>query len=94
MTSQLLTAPPAAVATVGVLAGGYLAGRYNRRSPLLVIGSFIIAIGYLCLLVLYDKLGKVKECLVHDQFVTDNVFLQLSMVLYSLFLREWVYKVV
>ncbi|KAI7892932.1 major facilitator superfamily domain-containing protein [Mucor mucedo] len=55
LTSQLLTAPPCAVATIGVLAGGYLAGRYNRRSPLLVVGSFIIAIGYLCLLVLYDK---------------------------------------
>ncbi|KAI9252187.1 major facilitator superfamily domain-containing protein [Helicostylum pulchrum] len=55
LTSQLLTAPPCAVATIGVLAGGYLAGKYNRRSPLLVIGSFIIAAGYLCLLVLYDK---------------------------------------
>jgi MFS family permease len=58
LTSQLLTAPPCAVATIGVLAGGYLAGRYNRRSPLLVVGSIIVAIGYLCLLVLYDKWGK------------------------------------
>ncbi|KAI8070524.1 major facilitator superfamily domain-containing protein [Gilbertella persicaria] len=55
LTSQLLTAPPCAVATVGVLIGGYLAGKYNRRSPLLVAGSLIIAIGYLCLLVLYNK---------------------------------------
>ncbi|CAO3634434.1 unnamed protein product [Mucor fragilis] len=54
-TSQLLTAPPCAIATMGVLAGGYLAGRYNRRSPLLVIGSITIAIGYTCLLVLTNR---------------------------------------
>ncbi|KAL7321203.1 hypothetical protein PS15m_000998 [Mucor circinelloides] len=54
-TSQLLTAPPCAIATIGVLTGGYLAGRYNRRSPLLVIGSITIAIGYTCLLFLTNK---------------------------------------
>ncbi|KAL9542748.1 hypothetical protein MBANPS3_008457 [Mucor bainieri] len=54
-TSQLLTAPPCAVATIGVLTGGYLASRYNRRSPLLVVGSITIAIGYTCLLVLTNK---------------------------------------
>lgn len=57
-TSQLLTAPPCAIATIGVLAGGYLASRYNRRSPLLAIGSIIIAIGYTCLLLLTNKWGK------------------------------------
>lgn len=57
-TSQLLTAPPCAVATMGVLTGGYLASRYNRRSPLLVVGSITIAIGYTCLLVLTNRWGK------------------------------------
>ncbi|KAI9483211.1 MAG: major facilitator superfamily domain-containing protein [Benjaminiella poitrasii] len=55
LTSQLLTAPPCAVATIGVLFGGYLASRFNKRSPLLLIGSLIIATGYLCLLVLRDR---------------------------------------
>ncbi|KAI7904083.1 major facilitator superfamily domain-containing protein [Cokeromyces recurvatus] len=57
LNSQLLTAPPCAVATVSVLLGGYLTGRYNKRSPLLFAGSIIIAIGYLCLLILRDKLA-------------------------------------
>jgi MFS family permease len=61
LTSQLLTAPPCLVATLGVLAGGYLAGKYNRRSPLLVAGSFIVATGYLFLLLLRDKWGKNNE---------------------------------
>lgn len=64
-TSQLLTAPPCAIATMGVLAGGYLAGRYNRRSPLLVIGSITIAIGYTCLLVLTNRWGKCQGTYSH-----------------------------
>jgi MFS family permease len=58
LTSQLLTAPPCLIATIGVLLGGYLAGKYNRRSPLLVGGSFIVGFGYLFLLLLHDKWGK------------------------------------
>ncbi|KAI8641695.1 major facilitator superfamily domain-containing protein [Parasitella parasitica] len=54
-TAQLLTAPPCVIGTIGILVGGYLAGRYNCRSPLLAIGSLIIAIGYTCLLLLKDK---------------------------------------
>ncbi|OBZ90516.1 putative transporter C11D3.18C [Choanephora cucurbitarum] len=55
LTSQLLTAPPFAVATIAVLIGGYLSGRYGKRSLLLSIGSLIIAIGYLCLLLVDDR---------------------------------------
>ncbi|CEP08234.1 hypothetical protein [Parasitella parasitica] len=54
-TAQLLTAPPCVIGTIGILIGGYLAGRYNCRSPLLAIGSLIIAVGYTCLLLLKDK---------------------------------------
>lgn len=60
LTSQLLTAPPCAVATIGVLTGGYLTSKYNKRSPLLAGGSIIIAIGYLCLLTLTNKWGNIE----------------------------------
>ncbi|ORX51665.1 MFS general substrate transporter, partial [Hesseltinella vesiculosa] len=52
LTSQLLTAPPSIVSAVFILAGGYLADRYNRRSPIIVAGFGIMAIAYLLLLVL------------------------------------------
>lgn len=67
-TSQLLTAPPCAIATIGVLTGGYLAGRYNRRSPLLVIGSITIAIGYTCLLFLTNKWGNYIPHRIYKQY--------------------------
>ena len=58
LTSQLLTAPPCVVCTIGILLGGYLSARFECRSPILVIGSIIIAIGYGLLLILTDKWGK------------------------------------
>lgn len=58
LTSQLLAAPPSLAAMVGVLLGGYLAGKLNNRSPLIVVGSSVVAVGYLLLLLLHDKWGK------------------------------------
>ncbi|KAI8387441.1 major facilitator superfamily domain-containing protein [Blakeslea trispora] len=55
LNSQLLTAPPCAVATLTVLVGGYLSGKYSKRSLLLSTGSVTMAIGYLCLLLFNDK---------------------------------------
>ncbi|KAI8987241.1 major facilitator superfamily domain-containing protein [Mycotypha africana] len=54
-TAQLLTAPPFGVATLSVLLGGYLASRFNFRSPLLAAGSIIIAMGYSSLLIFTNK---------------------------------------
>ncbi|KAI8379268.1 major facilitator superfamily domain-containing protein [Radiomyces spectabilis] len=58
LTSQLLTAPPSVAGTCAVLLGGVLCNRFNRRSPLLVVGSIINAIGFLLLLTLNSAWGK------------------------------------
>ncbi|ORE07999.1 MFS general substrate transporter [Rhizopus microsporus var. microsporus] len=63
-TTQLLTAPPCVTATIGVLLGGYLGGKYNCRSPILAVGSIIVAAAYLCLYLLYDKWALYSTLLV------------------------------
>ncbi|KAI8068724.1 major facilitator superfamily domain-containing protein [Gongronella butleri] len=54
LTSQLLTAPPSIVSAIFILTGGYLANRFNLRSPIICIGFGIMAVGYMLLLVLHD----------------------------------------
>ncbi|KAI8875131.1 MFS general substrate transporter [Backusella circina FSU 941] len=50
LQAQLLTAPPAVLSTFTVLLGGYLINKYNYRSPLIVVGSLMSALGYLLLM--------------------------------------------
>ncbi|KAG0167723.1 hypothetical protein DFQ30_005737 [Apophysomyces sp. BC1015] len=39
------------------LTGGFLADRYRKRSPLIVCGLLVVAVGYALLLVLQDSYG-------------------------------------
>ncbi|SAM00621.1 hypothetical protein [Absidia glauca] len=54
LTSQLLTAPPCVVGSVFVLLSGYLTDRTNYRTPLLLIGFAVMALGYILLLIVHD----------------------------------------
>jgi MFS family permease len=58
LTSQLLTAPPHAVASVAVLIGGYLVDKYNRRGIMMLCGFSTAGLGYALLLVLKKSWGK------------------------------------
>ncbi|KAF7721933.1 hypothetical protein EC973_003921 [Apophysomyces ossiformis] len=56
-TSQLLTAPPGVWAAIMTLTGGLLTDRYRKRSPLIVLGLLLVALGYFLLLFLQNPMG-------------------------------------
>ncbi|ORZ12407.1 major facilitator superfamily domain-containing protein [Absidia repens] len=55
LTSQLLTAPPCIASSAFVLLSGYITDRYDRRTPILIFGFFIMIMGYVLLLILHDS---------------------------------------
>lgn len=62
LTSQLLSAPPNILQVVAIILGGYLTDKYNKRGYVLAIGFSIASIGYILLLVLNDRWGKIGTC--------------------------------